>query len=58
MLDSLCAGNLRPTDPKSAKQTGQVGDRVSRETAMPPMFGKERAMGNKLRIMLGRSPPD
>jgi hypothetical protein len=27
------------------------------ETAVPPIFGKERAMGNKLRIMLGRSPP-
>jgi hypothetical protein len=32
--------------------------RVLVETPEPPMFGKERAMGNKLRLMPGRSPPD
>jgi len=41
MLDYLCSAALRPTEPKSAKRTGQVGDRVSLETAMPPVFGKE-----------------
>jgi hypothetical protein len=34
--------------PKSAKRTWLVRDRVTLETAVPPVFGKERGMGNKL----------
>ncbi len=47
---------LRALSPKGSPM--ETGRRVLRETAMPPVFGKERAMGNKLRVMLGRSPPD